>query len=415
MGVSAAVQELRSKTESAFAENDTDLNSNSYTARHACRNVQFEPVAPRIPSDVNQNRQNAVSPGFAGVREGLLRFQHLATGLAGGGAGSLTANALFTLLKNGLGGGVSNQVGSDIDTGSGTTDADSINVTAGTWADGQIVRVGSIADGRANGAAAVIDDASGAPQLELLTALPGTPNDEDVVYATALVYPTETGQVSQAFINAFADTGKQWQCVGAYLNGLRLIMELGALPYWEFEYRFAYWDPEGDATPSTVALQTHDSAPFAGGGASLFFQTVGTTTRATLAARRVEIDLGLETRAHRTLGDGSGAQYRVIQGFTRLMCKPRVRITLMEHPGNTYQTLWDADGSDSTGKHILVQCNGTDGRAFGAHLPRCYMAGPRPTFEDVDGVLGQTFEMIGDEGPDTTSELTRSAVRFFMG
>ena len=276
MAKSFQVQELRYRTETSFCENINDLNSNTYAARLPLQGLPTVTLTqPRIADESMVNALHQRYPGYAGVREGELEFTVFATGhVTSTASGALTSSHwLYTLLSKGLGGGNTGDTGTDIDTGAGTPDADTIYTTAnpGDFAAGSILRVGSKGDGRGDGQAAAVSTVS-SQTVELLTALPGSAADEDVVYAALVAYPASVGHTdlggttaSLAFIASNLDTGAQWHLLGCELMGLSLNLSIGSPPTLTFRYKVAWWARDADTTPSAVALATQNTGPWAGG------------------------------------------------------------------------------------------------------------------------------------------------------
>lgn len=403
MGV-FALREVCYATEGSFAENATAPGSNTWSTRFPVLSIDSGPPAHDRQSDSSiQNRQNETRPGFLGARSATFDFTCYWGGHNGTTGGALTETWLQDLLSDGLGGGNVAQVGAAVSSGTSATQF----ASAGTAVSGAVVRVGAKADGRADGQAGVVNNAT---TITLHTALPGTPNGSDTMYATQMAFSQETVSTSKRFLCAFTDTGAQYHYMGCQLARLKFNLPIGGLPTVGLGYDVAYWDRTAVTTPSALALEDNRAAPIAGG--SVFIQTVGTTTRAIESPAEItlELDIGI-TAQH---GPAAGqANYQSINALTRTRCVPKV--SLLVPWSTTYDSLYNTDGAATTHKHILVCCNATDGRSVGFYLPRAYVVGPRPTYEDYNGLTYQRLTFQGREGTDTATELTRSAVRFFMG
>src|SRR5690606_29267758 len=87
-----------------------------------------------------------------------------------------------------LGGLDDSAEGSTVAAGSPT--AAEFDVVGGSFAAGQLIRVGALGDGRAEGQAAIIEAVDGS-KLTLATALPAAPSAGDVVYAMLQVHAEE--------------------------------------------------------------------------------------------------------------------------------------------------------------------------------------------------------------------------------
>ncbi len=394
-----AEYEVLYSDESSFAEVST-----SYSALIPCLEVSGLNLTQErsVTDGAMQSRMNVRAPGYAGVREGEFTLRCPLGGHGTTTAGALTADWLHDLLSDALGGGDATTIGDAIDSASTTT---SLGITGGTITRGSVVRVGASGDTRSEGRAAVIADGS----KGLLTALPTGPNSGDVVYAALMAYPTESLGTTKRFCIGHKPSGAQWHVRGCHAKAARLMFPIGGLPEVELTYHAAYWVRDAVSIPSgTTRGATPRQAPIA--GQDIYYQTVGTTTRAVLSATEVSLNLEMQLGIHRTTG--ATAQFQVITGYERGPITASLDITLQDWV-TAYETFWDLDGGDSVYKHILFESCRTDGRAVGFYLPKCYAAGPRPTREAVNDTIGVRIRLEAIEGPDTTSDLTRSAVRIW--
>jgi hypothetical protein len=277
---------------------------------------------------------------------------------------------------------------------------------------GGIMRVGVKNDGRCDGQPGVIDTwAAGSTQL--LTALPATPQAADAVRPTIVLYPTETNPATtMRFLCGQTDTGAQWHAMGCQLESVTLDIDIASGRPIKVKWRFqmAYWARSTVSIPSAVAMPNTDTAPIAGG--SFFINTVGTATRAVeeVASLSLTLDMGLIAQRGTA---ASQAPYTNITGWVSNGCRP---LLVVEIPWTTAaETDWDTDGSSTTHKHVLFASNGTAGRCQGFYLPRLYQDAERPTYTDRNGLTYVKKTLRGREGTITTSELTRSCFRWFMG
>lgn len=414
MATNSRNKEVRFAAESSFCENINSVGSNAYGTRIPVQSASFTPTQPRIADNAAQSRNNVYRPGLKGTRSaGTFEFTVYACGHLTAPTGALTETWLYTLLSKGLGGGNSADSGTTV---ASATDANTWVSTANPadFLPGSVLRVGASGDARGNGQAAVVDTIATSTTINTLQNLDATPNASDVLYATLQAYPTDgftdLGGSTRTvrFIYAHPDTGLQYHLLGCQLAGLSVGVSVGGIPTITLRYAVAFWDRA--ANTDVVAMADDLAAPVA--GADLFFQTVGTATRATLSAQSISIGVELGLIPHETVGGDHPLQ--TITGWTRTMCTVDVSIRLHEW-ASTYETLWDLDGSSATHKHALFQSTTTAGRVFGFYLPDLFASGARPAPEDVNGLTGVSFSMKATEGPDTTSALSRSIIRFFMG
>lgn len=414
MGNPYLIEELLVEDEASLAENENSVTSNTFSGADGIpilEPVDISGLTQTRESDGSlQSRQNDSRPGFLGLREGTISFRTYLCGHGGATTGSLTANWIYTLLKDGLGGGSAADSGTDIDTGAGTPDADTIYTTANPadFAAGSILRLGALGDGDGEGQCGVVSTVS-TQTVEMLTAFPGAAVDQAVVYAMLQAYPTESLSTTKRFLIGKRGTGEQIYALGCQLAGLQLSFPVGGMPEVTWTYQVAYWERAALTIPSGETLRTADTAPISSG--TLFWQDVGTTTRATISAASLELELDIGLIPHRTVG---GGQYRTITGYSRTRCVPTLTITPQDW-ASAYETLFQTDGSSTTQKHVLFSTNATDGRVFAFYMPRAYPVGEHPKPMNVNDLVGTSFQLRGREGPTTTSDLTRSAIRFGIG
>ncbi len=375
-------------------------------------------VRPQFPSGRAsdgslQTRLAESRPGFLMPRgPGSIEIDVDACGsLSDTATGALSATWLHTQLSDGLGGGNLAQVGG---VAGATASVSALTNGTGTRVRGTVLRVGQKGDGRADGQPAVTDN----PTTSLLTSLPGAPNAGDVVRACLMQYPAETLGATKRFLvgwNSTLAAGSQFAFHGCQLAGLAMKIAHGQLTTLTLKYDFAHWrELSGFTVPSGTTLQDCKAAVAAGGSYNL--NDVGNATRAIEAASQIAltVNLGLADQS-----DQRGVtQLQRVTGWVRsgFSCQ----LTLTVPPASANQTDYDSDGSDSPRKHFLAALSvgggaaASEGRHFGFYLPNMYPSGPRPTVMQWNGLVYQEKTYTAVEGPDTTNDLTRSAVRFFQ-
>jgi len=364
-----------------------------------------------------QNRLYETRPGYRMPRSGG-SFEieaYLCGSQADTATGALVQTWIHKLIADGLGGSDLVQVGG---LAGATATATALPSATGTRVRGAIVRVGQQGDGRALGQAAVIGD----PSTSLLTGLPAAPAAGDVVRATLMAYPKDSLATSKRFLLGFADQpGMQYAFHGCALESLQIRVTHADLPIVTLTYRYTYWrELSGVTIPSAMALENCNTAISAGG--SYFFNTVGTATRATEAA--TELDINLNMSLEPIVGQGGlagGLQH--ITGWVRKKSDPRApagTIRMAVPWSQAKATEYDADGSHSIEKHwlgTLSAGSGTpesEGRHVAIYCPRLYMIGERPSFQPWNDLQYVSTTYAMREGPDVTSDLTRSFIRIGM-
>ena len=405
------LQELLYNAEGSFLQNATSPGSNTYAGRIPILSATCSLDQPRTDDETVQSRKNVRRPGFLGLRTGTLEFTTFWPGLdTDPAAASPAANWATTLMADGLGGSLLSDDGGTI---SSATDADTFVTTSVTaLTTGSIIRVGIKGDGRADGQPGVVG-AWAAGNTQLLTALPATPASPDAVRSCAVIYPTETNPATTyRFLFALTDSGAQFHCMGCQLDQLTFDIDMaGARPARvTWRYRVAYWDRTAVTTPSSVAMPECGTAPIAGG--SLFVNAFATATRTIEECGSLQLDLSMGLIPQQ--GPRAGQEsYGNITGWVSQGCQPTLTWSI---PYTTQAaTDFDFDGSSSLHKHALFVTNATAGRCQGFYLPRMFSVGSKPTYTNLNGLTYVTKTLAGTESTTTTTELTRSAVRFFMG
>ncbi len=405
------LEELLYNTESSFLENAQSVASNTYSGRIPFLSATCTLDQAREADMTVQSRKNVTRPGFLGLRTGTLEFSTYVPGLmTDPGVAAPTSNWCTDLMGNGLGGSLLSDDGGTI---SSATDGDTF-VTTGVTAitAGSVIRVGVKADGRCDGQPGVVSTWSGG-NTQLLTTLPGTPNAADAVRVCANMYPTETNPATTLrFLFGLTDTGAQFHCMGAQLESFSDEIDIsGARPIKRtWRYRIAYWDRSAVTIPSAVTLPNTDTAPIAGG--SLYVQTFATATRAIEECGTLTLSLAMGLIPQQG-PRASQEPYGNITGWVSTGCVPTLTWTI---PYSTQPaTDFDTDGSSTTFKHILFVSNATAARCQGFYLPRAFPVGAKPTYTDRNGLTYVSKTYQGTESTTTTSELTLSAIRFFLG
>lgn len=362
---------------------------------------------PRHEDKSHQSRQNESRPGFRGVRSWTLEIEAPLIGHLGTAAGALTKTWLAWLLGDGLGGVDVGMVGSTIASGSSTG---GFTMAASTgWAKGQICRVGEKEDGYGDGQPAVVATLPGSHAVTLLTNLPGAGEVSDKVYGTQLCYPIETLGTSKRFFVGWTDAGIQYHLFGGHLAAAKPTYKMGEIPMVRLTYKGAYYERSAVTVPTSLAMEDATAAPVSAG--SLFMGPVGTATRAVATPWEVELDIDLGLVE--LFSPGGIAARQGPTSMARTRCVPTLTLTMAVT--DALLDYYDNDGASADQWQFLFSTNGDDGKCSGFYLPRAYLVGdpPAPSEYAEQTALVMTFR--GREGTVVDNDLTRSAVRFFMG
>lgn len=396
-------------------ESTFGADSATYGTKIPINSATFTPDATRIEDTGHRERQAAHNPTNIGLRSGTLEFNVNWVGHFTTSAGALTATWLHNLIGDGLGGKNSAQVGASGGVGAtAVTDENIGSDHTATLVAGGVIRVGAKGDGGGDGQCAAVDTTAGA----LLTALPAVPNAVDDVGACLMQYHDEslsTSLTSKRFLIMHATTGAQYRVLGAQLSGLAFSMPMdNTIPTVTLSYSAAYYNRTATTYPETsTTLGSHEAAPIAAG--SFFLQDQqAATSRTNNTETTSEITLNVNLGLSEIRGPGGVNAGQNIVGWARTDARTTLEISIPWV--STYETWWDTDNDTITNKHALFTANTIDGRTVGFYCPNLRPMGQRP---DVPvEVNEQNFVKVMfncDEGTDTATELTRSAVRFFAG
>lgn len=320
-------------------------------------------------------------------------------------AGSPTLTGVETLLGYVFGNVALSATAST--TATAGTAASWTTAASGTFSPGSLAFFGSLADARGNGQAGAVSTHSGTA-LALLTATPGAPNNGDVVYPCANIYPSEsptsTTVTSLRFLLQTANL--MYECHGCFPTALSITgLNAGELPTIEITWAVAWWRYSTSTFPSTVATEAHNPAAVAAG--SLFMNDVGTATRATRTFRNFTIDytLGMETLR----GPGGVNQYQDIVGCRRT--PDRIKVTWTEDAdAATTSPVLPGYGTGTTKKHMLYTSSTSAGSRIAIYLPQVCIT--NVAVQKIDGNLNRlTSEGVAYTGATTTNDLTLSAFR----
>lgn len=403
-------QEIRFADEDAF----NDQSDVSLDYRIPVLAVRPTFASGRSTDRSLQNRLYRTRPGYQMPRaDGTFEIEMVLCGAQVDTASGALAHTWQTkLLADALGGSDLTGVGGVA--GAGATASSMTNAT-GTRTRGAIVRVGQAGDGRAEGQAAVI----GSPSTALLTALPAAPAAGDVVRACIMLFAKQTLGTSKRFLLAFSDNpGMQFFFTGCHCAAVAIRITAGDVPTLVLTYRYAYWRDTTVTTPSAATLEQCDAAVSAGG--SYFLQALGTATRPDNAEKQAsEIDITLNLGLVTKVGEAPGVRLSQVTGYARSKPPGEPAGTLrLVHPYDpALMASYDKDGSDSDFFHFLATLSvgegtaETEGRHVAIDLPRIYRIGERVPPTEWNTLQYQTSLFALDEGPDETTDLTRSFAR----
>jgi hypothetical protein len=337
------------------------------------------------------------------------------TGLGATAAGAVPSSDLAALL-----GLVVGNVGNALATGT-TFDGTGTAVAPGTTAAdgvaaGALVRMGALLDGRGGGQFHLA--ASHATSvLTLLMAAAAAPNNGDVLYAGKMVYPdalvpSELETMTSLRLRVLTSNG-QYDLRGCYPMALRFTgLGIGEIPEWELELGVAHVDTASTTFPSATVPQRHAGAPVVNG--SFAIQAVGTTTRATLDIRAIEVDLGFSGVGIKGLGGNYEGQ--VITACRRVPGVPTVSVVVdKEHTGtDTWWDLAEVDPNAIVWRNAVFSACCGDGRGVGMAWPSLRLMGKQPIQMNHEGRNRQRLTFRARTGATTSSDLEASPWRLAL-
>lgn len=339
-----------------------------------------------------------------GPQGGTISFSVNLTGLGSTAAGAAPASALATFL-----GSVYGTTGTGLATGTTATGGSAtipLTTAANGATPGALVKVGAKGDARADGQfGAVASHATNS--LTLLTALPAAPINGDVVYASRMVYGKQTPSTASDVASVrlrFQTSLQQYVMHGCYPTSAEISCNVGEIPRVTVTYAVSWWETTTGAFPSATAVQDFTAAPVTGG--SLFMNTVGTATRATLAARSVTFSLGLNNMPEP--GINAAGEYQLITGASRGPETLSVEFVVdsLAAGVETYLEL--------AAQHALMTMSTGDGRALALYWPNLRQSEQKPSQFDDGGLLRLRLKFEATTGTDTASDLTLSPWRLAM-
>ena len=380
-------------------------------------NVTFDERIPLLaPVDVSgltQNKQpmgramqytNQAEPHIRMPYEASFTTSMALTGHGSTCAGAITISDLGRLLGRCIGNNSVGQAGTTV--AAAPTSASQFGLNGGTVLSGGLIRVGAQKDSRGGGQWAAVNNAS---TITLLTALAATPNENDVVYASELIYPYEGASagddtmVSQRM--QFQSLNQIYRAWGVFPQSLTISLPIGGVGKIDITWGAAKAVPIGSAPtwPNATAKDEFSAQPV--GGGELWQNDNGTTTRAIKAIS--EFNLTIDLQVTPLMGQSGTDVYQNITGAVRTKCQASFNyVELAEASGtNTPYDAWNTD--TGTAQHVLYGASvGRDGASLGFYFPKVERVGAAPIMHVVDNVWRVRSHFLASTSDLTTNALT---------
>lgn len=276
---------------------------------------------------------------------------------------------------------------------------------------GGLVHGGQIADTRVGGQWLPVATHA-ANSLTLLLGAPAAPNATDVLFASRMIHPNESGgvfEVGTSFRMHVLTSNGHFILRGCYMVDFKVTQTSpGEIPQWEATIGVSHATTSSGTFPSATVAQKHSASPCANG--SLAYNEVGTTTRLTEVARSVVINFG--DTGEGIKGTGGNFEGQVYQSYRRRTGKTTLEFVVDAEPTGTYTWRARANVDPNTRPfyHVMYSASTADGRAWGIYFPRMKLV--NEPIQINDGGYNRTrVTLEALKGATDTSELTRSAWR----
>ncbi len=411
MSNASALQALEYEAEATFGEDITTFA----THRLPC----VGPVMLNISRDKIEAAhlvQNAGerTPQILGPFEGGFTIKLWARGHGTTTVGSPTIEAVETFMGLVLGTAFTPLPASTTLTGGTATVP--LTTSSGTFTAGALCRIGVLGDGRGNGQVYPIATHV-TTSLTLLAAMDTSPTNGDVLAGICHMHmpedPTNAATAIAGTRFRFRSGNIAYEMHGCWPRGLKLTgTKTGAAAMWEVDMGCAWFRETATSGISTVTSNQYNPAVCTTG--SLFLNDVGTATRTKRTCRDFTVDISMVNVALE--GPGGVIAGQKVIGAKRLTHE------------YTFSWVEDADtataspvlpgyftASGATRKHLSKTFNSTPGSQFALYAPAIDIVDKYPIQYDDSGVNRYKIIAKASTGATTTSELTKSSVRFGYG
>lgn len=345
---------------------------------------------PHIKQYMNEAHHDQLAP----FDEQKITLKGRLVGMGATCAGAVPSSDLWTFLGVLLG-----TLGNGLATGGTATGgtATAIGTSMASGADGGLVRLGAVGDGRGGGQWIPVNTHA-ASSLVPFIAIPAAANNGDVLYSSKVLYPTEDpGETPTSIRLKVMTSNGQFILRGCQLaeNGFRITGSMpGGVLEWEADLTVAHVSTTSSTFPSATVPQRHAGGPALVNG-SVAIVAVGTTTRTTYQAREVGLAFGVGCMAIK--GPEGGSEGQVITAYRRTSNSLVITVVVdAEAAGtHTWRTAFDADPNTAAVYYqVLLSLLVHDGRGLGLYAARCKLCDVQPMQMSHEGFnrVRLTFE-----------------------
>lgn len=409
MSNSAELQAVRYNSEASWAEDSAVFG----TALPLIETVDLTGLArrkerhPHQRQYLNEGHQDILMP-WDGAR---ITLRGRLTGLGASAAGAVPSSDLVTLLGRLIGASLNGLAVGGTFTG-GTAAAPATSMAAGIAA-GALVRGGQVGDGRVGGQFFPVESHAGSAIVPLID-LPGAPAADDVLYASKMVHPNESGglaEVVESFRLQVLTSNGHYNLHGCFpLGGPRITgTSPGEIPMWEADIGVSAVEATSDTFPTATVAQRHASAPVVNG--SWAIAQFGDSTREELVVRSFSVTTDIVAEGLR--GPGGVFAGQLIQGACRRSAGCSVELVIDAPATGTYTWAerFAADPNTAPYWQLCASLSCADGRAVGMYFPRLVLTEEEPITMNDGGYNRIRLRFRATANLGGATELERSAFR----
>ena len=260
---SSQLQSLVWLNEAAFGDTLTTITTRALPAAYIDTSGLVRPseeptFAKAYPNEGWQNVRMPFRSSFT--------VEFYLTGQGATMAGGVVASDL-TILLGYLYGTVGNGLATGQTATGGTASVPTTSGGSGIAA-GALVHIGAKADTRGDGQW-VANGSHSSSAATLLTAMPAAPSNGDVIYASKMVYPSQTAGTYETVTSLKFRIGSPQQtytCHGCFATGdPELILNYGQLPRIRITFAVAWWELQTTAFPPSSTADDNSPSPIVGG------------------------------------------------------------------------------------------------------------------------------------------------------
>lgn len=397
MSQNAQLQAVLYASEASFCE----VSSTFGTALPLIDEVDLSGLArkkapiPHMRQYRNEGHHDQLAP-FDGQS---IKLRGRMTGLGATCVAAVPSSDLWTFLGSLLGTLANGLATGGTFTG-GTAAAPTTSMASGILAGGLVHGgsaglAGAAADGRVGGQWIPVATHA-ASALTPLLALPGAPNNNDPLYASKNIYPTEDpGEVPNSVRLQVLTSNGHYNLRGCFITGFRKTGTMpGGIIEWEMDLGVAHVETTSATFPTATSAQRFSAGPSLVNG-SFAWGTFGSTTRTVESVRDLQIEFDVTCEGIK--GPGGNYEGQIYQAVRRKTNGLRITVVIDAQATGTNDWLTRFMADPNTAAvyyHLMISLLVHDGRAIGLYVRRAKLCDAAPVQISHEGYnrLRLTFE-----------------------